>query len=127
MAGFTFVKRACTRCGREYEALEWWEKGLCGKCSLDDYNAMITRLSVGKPYSIDSIGGMCPTQAEGLTQDGRYFYFRARHGQWTLHATPEHDDVYLSPPIASGEDETHGNMEAAAVVAILDEHLKGNA
>ena len=26
----------------------------------------------------------CPTQIEGKVEDGRIFYFRARHGGWSL-------------------------------------------
>jgi hypothetical protein len=29
--------------------------------------------------------GSCPAQLEGITNDGRPFYFRSRHGAWTLH------------------------------------------
>jgi len=30
--------------------------------------------------------GLCPAQLDGFTSDGRPFYFRSRHGAWTLHA-----------------------------------------
>jgi len=32
---------------------------------------------------IEKIGGLCPVQAEG-TIDGKPFYFRARHRQWSI-------------------------------------------
>lgn len=28
--------------------------------------------------------GLCPTQLDGFTADGRPFYFRSRNGRWTL-------------------------------------------
>lgn len=82
-------------------------------------------------YTIDSIGGMCPTQAEGNLEDGRAFYFRARNGRWTL-------DISTQPAlpdlaewgdsgalIAQGEDLTGGFMDDNEVGAILDQHLGG--
>lgn len=69
-------------------------------------------------YVLESIGGVCPTQAEGVWVDGERFYFRARHGWWTLQVGPE--DAVEGREIACGEDETRGAMSDAAVIAILD-------
>lgn len=35
-------------------------------------------------YIIESNYGMCPNQIDGVTSDGRAFYFRGRHGAWSL-------------------------------------------
>ena len=32
--------------------------------------------------------GLCPTQLDGYTEDGRPFYFRSRHGEWRLEVGP---------------------------------------
>lgn len=39
---------------------------------------------------IDTIGGLCPVQAEGAV-DGQQFYFRARGERWALHIGPKAD------------------------------------
>jgi len=73
---------------------------------------------------IESIGGVCPTQAEG-EMDGHPFYFRARHGNWDLcvvkpGADPvmpqDWNDVVLH---RSGNDPTDGWMEIEDVKSIL--------
>ncbi len=72
---------------------------------------------------IDSCGGVCPTQADG-TFDGNPFYFRARHGDWTLDVVaPGHDPVM---PLAeetlfsaSGDDESEGYMDPDDVQRLL--------
>ncbi len=73
---------------------------------------------------VTSIGGMCPTQAVG-TIGGNPFYFRARHGIWTLTVVkpgcdavlPDNaDDVVL---YQDGDDPTHGWMDESAVRGIL--------
>ncbi len=38
-------------------------------------------------FTIDSLGGMCPMQAEG-TVCGQPFYWRLRHGGWLFAAHP---------------------------------------
>ena len=40
--------------------------------------------------TIDSMGGNCPVQIEGLI-DGQPFYFRARGDSWALHVGPKED------------------------------------
>lgn len=35
-------------------------------------------------YIIEHNYGMCPNQIDGHTSDGRAFYFRGRHGGWSL-------------------------------------------
>ena len=70
------------------------------------------------------LGGHCPTQAEGLAPSGRPFYFRARHGWWTLELGPVGDPPdYLSwsddgEEIAEGEDPSFGFMDPDDVRAI---------
>lgn len=77
---------------------------------------------------VTSIGGMCPTQAYG-TMNGSPFYFRARHGVWTLDVTPPGVD-----PVAprqgeallsmDGDDPTHGWMDESDVMSILQQAFK---
>jgi len=76
-------------------------------------------------YTIDYIGGMAPTQAEGTLSDGRKFYFRARHGGWSLRVStsPTNFDYLYSPCIAEGVDKTHGGMSNQSVIEILDQYL----
>lgn len=81
-------------------------------------------------YTVDELGGACPTQATGHLADGRPFYFRARHGEWTLHVGPvgasDADDfrgnwiIEDACEVASGDDDTNGYMNDAEVRAILD-------
>ena len=44
----------------------------------------MAKVREGRTYSIAELGGACPTQATGRTPSGRPYYFRARHGDWTL-------------------------------------------
>ncbi len=76
---------------------------------------------------IDWCGGACPTQAEG-TIDGHPFYFRARHGVWSLlvAATTYGDACAISwerPDLIAyteeGADPSYGYMGDADVLAIL--------
>lgn len=77
---------------------------------------------------VESIGGMCPTQAKG-TMNGNPFYFRARHGVWALTVVrpgkdavcpDSKDDVLL---YEEGDDLTHGWMEKSKVMAILQKAI----
>ena len=84
-------------------------------------------------FTVENIGGACPTQAEGrYTESDRPYYFRARHGAWSLTiGDPGWPTDYLAwpkvdpathPPIehtAEGEDPTHGWMEESDVLAII--------
>ena len=77
---------------------------------------------------IESVGGYCPCQAEG-TMNGNPFYFRARHGYWTLCVVePGSDPVCWmgdSPPVlyeAAGTDEDMGYMEPGTASALLRAH-----
>lgn len=87
-------------------------------------------LNADPRFSVDSVGGKCPTQAEGrYTETNRPYYFRARHGRWTLHiGNPDWPTDYrewpkdfLTPPYetVSGPDWTHGAMSVTAVLAII--------
>lgn len=73
---------------------------------------------------VDTLGGMCPTQAEG-TMGGNPFYFRARHGSWELRVVkpgcdpvwPDNkEDLLLN---WSGDDPSNGWMEEPDVMAVL--------
>lgn len=78
---------------------------------------------------VTSAGGIMPTQAEG-TIDGQPFYFRARHGVWTLEINMFNHDECLptnrsawhdTDPVwvFDGDDDTSGMMSRSAVLDIL--------
>lgn len=134
MGAFNWEKRTCGWCGAEWEALDFWAADMpCGKCKTAAYNERLRAINASRPYRVDSIGGACPTQAEGFTKDGRPFYFRARHGEWTLDVGEVGWPDYTNWPIgdawntgrevAAGDDPTEGWMEPDDVLAILDAHL----
>jgi hypothetical protein len=80
-------------------------------------------------FIVEDIGGACPTQATGrYTESDRPFYFRARHGVWTLQVgEPGWPTDYCDwpegcpelAPIANGDDPTEGWMESEDVLAII--------
>lgn len=116
---FKAVVRECPECGRDWDSLQIWPEDMpCHDCSRQSHAAMVAGLNEGRPYVIESIGGMCPTQAEGTWVDGQRFYFRARHGTYTLQVDP--DDAVGGEWIAGGDDPTHGSMSPEEVVAVLD-------
>lgn len=122
MSVFTFAERTCIDCGAVFDGLATWDA--CGPCVDARAKERMARASAGRSYTINYIGGACPTQAEGVTADGHHYYFRARHGQWTLQvATQPGADPLDAPHRASGHDDTYGWMEDDAVLAILDAHL----
>lgn len=74
---------------------------------------------------ITSLGGVCPVQAEG-TINGKPFYFRARHGKWSLDiadSTFEAVDASMGGRAslchAEGKDDTVGYMKDKDVLVIL--------
>lgn len=71
----------------------------------------------------------CPTQYDVTLEDGRYVYFRFRHGRWQieLYPSPEQDSreqmldgVQGSP---EGAHPLDGFLTHEEVVALLEEHL----
>lgn len=76
-------------------------------------------------YTLESIGGAFPTQAEGTLPDGRRFYFRARHGTWTLRVGRTDDELYGDDnfPVAGGTDPWLGECPEDWVIRLLDLHL----
>lgn len=71
---------------------------------------------------IDSIGGNCPVQAEGLI-DGFGFHFRARGARWSVEVYNGGNDPWITTqkysdePYAAGwmtEDEARAFIEKAA-------------
>lgn len=76
-------------------------------------------------YTLDYVGGACPTQAEGITGKGRHFYFRYRHGHWSLRVS--YDNAVSGQVIASATlgHELDGFMSDGDVIAILDTYLEG--
>lgn len=82
-------------------------------------------------YTVESLGGECPTQAEGrYTDSDRPYYFRARHGRWTLEVGdpgwptdycqwPDMDRPHRHGLVAEGDDPTRGAMAHADVLAII--------
>lgn len=79
-------------------------------------------------FTVETIGGCFPVQAEGRTSADRPFYFRARHGVWTLSVGHIGDPTDLrhwttDEQIAGGADTTSGCMDEAEVRAILRQYL----
>lgn len=79
----------------------------------------------GLDMDFGGCGGYCPVQAEG-TVNGNPFYFRARHGDWSLHITAPNTDPVILPNThddslfrASGYDSTHGWMDTESEVLPL--------
>lgn len=119
---FKFEERTCV-CGEKFDALDFWDvDARCGDCAMRGYNERLAAINAEKPYRIDSIGGAMPTQAEGEWPDGQKFYFRARHGEWWLYLDPD-DPIGKWDADARGDDPSHGCMDNADVLAILDAHL----
>lgn len=80
-------------------------------------------------FTVERIGGSAPTQASGrVLSTDRPYYFRARHGAWTLEVgAPGEPTPYIdwasSTVTARGADDTFGAMDNRAVLALLREHL----
>lgn len=132
MSIFEWQKRTCPGCGDTFDALALWDADTpCGDCGRKRYEQRLATINEGRPYTVESIGGACPTQAEGRTPDDRPYYFRARHGEWTLRVgEPGWPTCLLDWPddgdgtyVDSGDDDTHGWMENPAVLAILDRNF----
>jgi hypothetical protein len=122
--------RPCPRCGRKFQSLVMWPSATpCDSCGHLEYAEYLKVVNKNRPYSVSSIGGSFPTQAEGTTADGRPFYFRARHGDWSLEigGWDDRGRDYLHwrdyNTLASGDDASHGCMTDDAVLAVLDEEL----
>jgi hypothetical protein len=134
---FDTEARTCPDCGTTFDALVLWADTVpCDDCGKIREAARWERIRAGRDYEIAELGGACPTQATGRNVDGRPFYFRARHGHWTLelgqpgwptdYSDWPHDVMADEPEVflaAQGDDDTHGWMEDEAVLAILDRHL----
>lgn len=122
----------CQDCGKECRGLSFWVT--CDRCGQRRFEERMARARAGRPYVIEELGGACPTQAIGRTESGRPYYFRARHGDWTLEVgEPDFPTDYVHWPsdrndwdaylIAEGDDPSCGWMEDDEVLAILDKHL----
>lgn len=61
-------------------------------------------------YTITHNYGMMPNQIHGMTDDGQHFYFRGRHGKWTLHFGDTEDEATFGPGF-EGLDEKAGWYE----------------
>lgn len=60
-------------------------------------------MTISTKYRITSNQGMVPNQIEGVTGDGKYFYFRARNGYYELMISRELSELYASTPVFEGE------------------------
>ncbi len=69
------------------------------------------------PLVIHTIGGYCPCQAEGAFY-GNPFYFRARHGRWTIEVARPGSDPINNPELfyLGGQDPTNGYMQLHTAV-----------
>lgn len=78
-------------------------------------------------YTLTECGGQCPTQAEGVTDEGLPFYFRFRHGHWSLETFPPGRlyDWYAATLVADGYDDRQadGTMWQHEVEAILEKYF----
>lgn len=90
-------------------------------------------------FSIHEVGGFCPCQVHGYVMDrvgmegSTYyaFYFRARHGFWSITVGPVNemlDEKYDLPKdpselVAEGNDPDHGWMDPTDAVALVKEYL----
>lgn len=124
----------CQTCGKQCTGLAFWTR--CRECSRKAQEERMAAIATRCPYTVTELGGACPTQAQGRTVGNRPYYFRARHGEWTLEVgEPDFPTDYLEWPstrhdwdaylIAEGDDPSGGWMEDDEVLAILDQHLEG--
>lgn len=67
----------------------------------------------------------CPVQAEGRLSDGRPWYFRARHGVWSMQVGERGDEHAVEGRwVADGDDPWDGFMPAAEAAARIHSVLK---
>lgn len=133
MSFFDREMRQCQQCGEPWQALTiWGADTLCTDCGQVNYKQQLAEINEGRTFVVDSIGGGCPTQADGRTSDDRPFYFRARHGEWALKlGNVGAPTCYVDWPddgktlVAEGDDPSGGFMDVDDVLAILDTHLGG--
>ena len=69
---------------------------------------------------VEEWGGACPFQANGKI-NGFPFYFRARHGMWTLEVARVGEDPVGNPTVyfAQGSDRTGGYMKHKTAAMLL--------
>jgi hypothetical protein len=63
--------------------------------------------------------GAMPNQIEGALDDGRLFYFRARHGHWTLRVNTTPAALYIGVPVVEGDAEDAGWWSAAETLVVF--------
>jgi len=83
---------------------------------------------VANTYTFDLTWIACPTQVEGVLDDGRNYYFRYRHGYWTLSVSeqPGGDAVRMDAPLVAADalgDSLDGYMEEDEVRVILSRYF----
>lgn len=61
-------------------------------------------------FTITNNYGMMPNQIQGITDDGKYFYFRGRTGKWTLHFGETEEEATFGPGF-EGQEERAGWFE----------------
>ena len=69
-------------------------------------------------YSITRCYSSMPNQAEGKL-NGDYFYFRARHGYWTLSVGDTFEDSIDGKTLAEGEENRAGWWSEATCLAFV--------
>ena len=131
--------RTCPDCAQSFECYAiCLDRVPCDECGGKRYDKRMADANEGRSYTVEEIGGACPTQATGRTSDDRPFYFRARHGYWTLErGEPGWPTDYCDWPatrhdgidslVADGDDPSNGWMEDVEVLAILDAHFGESA
>jgi hypothetical protein len=73
-------------------------------------------------FTITSNVGMMPNQIEGTTSDGRFFYFRARHGFATLYIGNTLDQCYEGVEVGPNKTMVWSNEVAGAGWLTPDEY-----
>lgn len=67
----------------------------------------------------------CPVQAEGRLNDGRPWYFRARHGEWSMQVGERGDEHAVEGRwVADGYDPWEGFMPAPEAAARIHSVLR---
>ena len=91
---------------------------------LNRYDLAIEALKEEKPmtvYTITRNSGMMPNQIEGHTDDGRHFYFRARHDWACLYIHESLDACYAGDELGPNKSIVWGKYIDGAGWFELDE------
>ena len=93
----------------------WFRRALAGKL-----RSWWERVTGFNPYNVQP-GGLCPVQADGLTKDGKWYYFRSR-GTTASMTICESEGAYFTPDVefAFSRELTYGNCYEAGYLSRAD-------